>query len=235
MALLDNFCCYNQIRVKRIDKYKTTFTTRWGTFSYERIPFVLFNAGATFHRDMQIDFDYLIGNIIQIYLDDLTVYFKNRSDLFYHLKQFFLQCWKFGLSLNPSKSIFGITQGQLLGHIVSNSGISIDPKRVNAILYLPTPTSKKEIQSSMGRINLVRGFVLDFIVMVKPIHNMLKQDQYFSWMEYVKRDFLEIKKAIKSAPILEKTDFNKEFMIYTKSIEAVIYVVLLQKDGQNNE
>jgi hypothetical protein len=42
------------------DKYKTTFTTRWGTFAYERIPFGLINAGATFQRDMQIAFDDII-------------------------------------------------------------------------------------------------------------------------------------------------------------------------------
>jgi hypothetical protein len=52
MSLLDGFSGYNQIRVKRTDKYKTTFTTQWGTFSYERMPFGLSNAGATFQRAM---------------------------------------------------------------------------------------------------------------------------------------------------------------------------------------
>jgi hypothetical protein len=74
MSLLDDFSGYNQIKVKRTDKYKTTFTTRWGTFAYECMPFGLSNAGATFQRAMQIDFYDLIGKIIQIYLDDLIVY-----------------------------------------------------------------------------------------------------------------------------------------------------------------
>jgi hypothetical protein len=56
--------------------------------------------------------------------------------------------------------VFGVTQGKLLGHIVSNSGISIDPERVIAIQNLSTPTSKKEIQAFMGRIGFVRIFVL---------------------------------------------------------------------------
>jgi hypothetical protein len=37
-----------------IDKYKTNFTTRWGTFAYERIPFRLYNASSTFQIDMKI-------------------------------------------------------------------------------------------------------------------------------------------------------------------------------------
>jgi hypothetical protein len=48
MSLLDSFSGYNQIKVKRADKYKTTFITHWGTFAYERMTFGLSNAGATF-------------------------------------------------------------------------------------------------------------------------------------------------------------------------------------------
>jgi hypothetical protein len=77
MSLLDGFSGYNQIKVKRIDRYKTTFTTHWGTFSYERMSFVLSNASATFQRTMQINFDYLFGKTIQVYLNDLTIYSKN--------------------------------------------------------------------------------------------------------------------------------------------------------------
>ena len=79
MSLLDGFSGYNEIKVKRADKYKTTFITRWGTSSYECIPFVLSDVSTTFKRPMQITFDDLIGKIIHIYLDDLIVYFKGIS------------------------------------------------------------------------------------------------------------------------------------------------------------
>jgi hypothetical protein len=80
MSLLDDFSRYNQIKVKRTDRYKTTFTTRWGTFAYECMPFGVSNAGATFQRAMRIAFDDQIGKIIQVYLDDLTIYSKNWLD-----------------------------------------------------------------------------------------------------------------------------------------------------------
>jgi ribonuclease HI len=48
MSLLDGFSSYNQIKVKREDKYKTTFITHWGTFPYECMSFGFSNAGATF-------------------------------------------------------------------------------------------------------------------------------------------------------------------------------------------
>jgi hypothetical protein len=153
---------------------------------------------------MQIDFDDLIEKIIQIYLDDLTVYSKNRSDHFGHLRKILMRCKKFKISLNPSKSIFGITKGKLLGHIFSDSGISIDPERIVAILNIPAPTSRKEVQAFMVIINLVCRFFPDFAVMVKPIHNICKQDRSFSWMDDVKNDFVGIKKEISSASVLAK-------------------------------
>jgi hypothetical protein len=121
MSLLDVFSGYNQIKVKRTDRYKTTFTTRWGTFAYERMPFGLSSAGATFQRAMQIDFDDMIDKIIQVYLDDLTIYSKNQLDHFGHLRKVLMRCRKFGISLNPSESIFNVTKGKLLYHIVSDS------------------------------------------------------------------------------------------------------------------
>jgi hypothetical protein len=146
-----------------------------------------------------------------------------------------MQCRKFGIFVNPSKSIFGITRGKLLGHIVSDSGISIDPERIVAILNLPAPTSKKEIQAFMGFINFVCRFVPDFVVMVKPIHNILKKDLSFSWTDDVENSFVGIKKEISFAPVLAKPNFEKEFMIYTNDTEEAVFAILMQCDDQDNE
>ncbi len=52
MSLLNGFFCYNQIRMKKVEKYKTTFNTHYGMFYYEQMPFGLINVGATFYRAM---------------------------------------------------------------------------------------------------------------------------------------------------------------------------------------
>jgi hypothetical protein len=87
----------------------------------------------------------------------------------------------------------------------------------------------------MGIINFVRRFFPNFDVMVKPIHNMIKQDQFLSWIEDVEKYFVGIKKTISSASVLEKPDFDQKSIIYTNSIEETIFVILLQKYDQNNE
>jgi hypothetical protein len=181
---------------------------------------------------MQIDFDDMISKIIHIYLDELNVYSKNRLDYFGHLRKVLMQCRKFDISLNPSKSIFSVTKGNLLGHIVSDSGISTYLEWIVVILNLPTLTSKKEVQAFMGIINFLCRFVPDFVVMVKPIHNILKKDRSFSWINNAKNAFIRINKAISSTSVLEKPYFEKEFIIYTNSIEEVVSSILIQCDQE---
>jgi hypothetical protein len=125
---LDGFSGYNQVLVAEPDRLKTTFRTKWGMFAYRRIPFSLINVGATFQREMDIYFKGLIDHSMVIYLDDVTIYSKQRSDHPKHLKQIFERCRKYGISLNPKKSIFVVSEGKLLGHIISKDGISVDPE-----------------------------------------------------------------------------------------------------------
>ena len=97
------------------------------------------------------------------------------------------------MSLNTNKSVFGASSGKILGHVVSEAGISIDPERVKAIFVLPAPNSKKAIQAFMGKINFVRRFIPNISYIVKPIHNLLKANHTFIWDEKVNYSFQEIK------------------------------------------
>ena len=73
-SLLDWFLGYNQVLVSDEDRLKTTFRTKWGTFSYKRMSFGLINAGETFQRAMDVAFRGLINKCVVFYLDDVTVY-----------------------------------------------------------------------------------------------------------------------------------------------------------------
>ena len=129
------------------DQHKMTFTTPWGTFMYVKMPFGLMNAGATFQRAMDIAFSEDIGFFIVIYLDDVTVYSKSYEEHLVHLRKVFNKCRKYSPSLNPKKTLFGLEEGKLLGHIISEDGIKIDPQRIEGILQISHPRNIKELQS----------------------------------------------------------------------------------------
>jgi hypothetical protein len=155
MSMIDGFSGYNQIAMNEQDKEKIAFTTPWGTFMYDKMPFDLMNAGATLQHAMDIAFIGERDKFVVIYLDDLTVFSKSDEEHLVHLKQTFEKCHRFGLSLNPKKSHFSMQEGKFLGHIVSKDGIKTDPKRVEAIDTINIPRNVKEIQSFLGKINFL--------------------------------------------------------------------------------
>lgn len=84
--LVDGFLGYNQISVSLEYQQKISFTTPWGTFEYNRMPFGLINVGATFQRTMNSSFKHLINKVIVIFLDDMMVFSKRRKKYLHDLR-----------------------------------------------------------------------------------------------------------------------------------------------------
>jgi hypothetical protein len=128
ISMIDGFLGYNQISVHEDDREKTMFTTPWGTFMYDKMPFGLMNARENFQRAMDIAFISERDKFVVIYLADLTIFSNLDAENLMHLIQTFEKCKKIGLALNPKKSHFSMKEGKLLGHIISKDGIKVDHK-----------------------------------------------------------------------------------------------------------
>jgi hypothetical protein len=176
LSLIDGFSGYNQLLMPPPDHLKTSFHTPWGTYAYRKMPFGLINVGATFYREMEIVFHGLINQSVVVYLDDITIFSKNKKDYLSHLRVVLERFRKYGISLNPKKLVFVLEQGKLLGFIVSKDRMIIDPERTQVIAKLSPPSSKKSMQSFLGKINFVRKFVPSFSEMVRPLQNLIKKD-----------------------------------------------------------
>eukprot|EP00253_Pinus_taeda_P029469 PITA_29469 len=235
ISLLDGFLGFNQILVHPDDQDKTTFTTPWGTFKYVKMPFGLKNAGATFKREMDIAFAREIHDFLVVYLDDLTPFSKSDRQHLKHLRQIFITCRKYDISLNPKKSLFALEEGKLLGHIISKDGIRIDPERIQAILQIPYPRNTKELQAFLGRINFLRRFIPNLAELVRLLGNMLKKDAKVRWSLEAKQAFESIKTPLTQTPVLTSPQFDRDFIIFSFASEHTIAAVLLQKYDQGNE
>lgn len=108
-----------------------------------------------------------------IYLDDIIVFSKFDQKHLKHSMKVFDKYRKFGISLNPKKSLFAVKEGKLLGHIISKEGVVIDPKGVSATETLTLLRNKKEIQDFLCKINFLRRFIPNYAENVKYITNML--------------------------------------------------------------
>ena len=135
----------------------------------------------------------LINGSIVVYLDDIMVYSKTQGDHIPHLKAIFERCRRYKISLNPKKCIFAMEEGTLLGVVISPKGITIDPRRIEAIKEIVLPHNKKAMQSFLGKINFMRRFISDFVEIVKLLQEMIKKDFNFKRTKERREAFENIK------------------------------------------
>jgi len=172
---------------------------------------------------------------VVIYLDDITVFSRSDKEHCCHLREVFLKCQRFGLSLNPKKYLFSMKEGKLLSHIVLVEGVMIDPNRVEAIQTLSLPRSKKEVQAFLGKINFLRRFVSNFFELVKHIIDMLRKGNEVKWTAEPKEYFFQIKRALTEASVLISPDYSKDFLIFSFPSFDTVATVLLQKNEEGRE
>ena len=168
-SFLDGFNSYNQIQMHLDDQEKTTFVTEWGVFVAEVMMFGLKTAPATFQRIINEIFDKYIPAFMQVFLDDFAVYGQRLE----HLTQLRLcldRCRQAGLSLNPAKCVFLVTTGDLLGHIVNQEGIAMDPGKVQAIMNAPAPSTTKALSRFLGQIRWHSRMLRYLAEFATPLH-----------------------------------------------------------------
>ena len=115
---------------------KTLFITPFGAYCYTTMSFGLKNAGATYQRAIQMCLDQQIGRNVKAYIDDVVVKSKTANNLIADLEEMFTNLKRYRCKLNPSKCIFGVPSGILLGYIVSARGIEPNPDKVSAAYRL---------------------------------------------------------------------------------------------------
>jgi hypothetical protein len=98
------------------------------------MPFGLKNIGATYQCTMQKCLADQIRRNIHAYVDDIAVMSKKQEGIIADLQEMFNILRKYNMMLNPTKCVFGVPAGQLLGFIVSHRRIEVNPEKIKAIL-----------------------------------------------------------------------------------------------------
>lgn len=139
--------------------------------------------GVTFQRSMNSSFGHFLNKIIVIYLDDMIFFSRRRKKHLRDLKLVLQRCREHGMSLNPKKCVFCVTEEKCLGHLVSKDGIRIDPKQVQAIQQLCIPSNHTGIHSFFGQIYFLRRFVPNFTKPTRTIAHFLSEKLTFKWSD----------------------------------------------------
>ncbi|RVW37865.1 Transposon Tf2-2 polyprotein [Vitis vinifera] len=168
-----------------------------------RMPFGLCNAPATFQRCMLSIFNDMVERIMEVFMDDITVYGSSYEECLLHLEDVLQICIEKDLVLNWEKCHFMVQQGIVLGHIISKNGIEVDKAKVELIVKLPPPTNVKGIRQFLG-------------------HD-----------EKCQKSFEELKQFLTTAPIVRAPNWQLPFEVMCNASDLAMGVVLGQRgDGK---
>jgi hypothetical protein len=109
------------------------------------------------------------------------------------LKETFANFRQAGLKLNPEKCVFRVKKGKFLGCLVSTKGIEANPSKIEAILRMEPPNSKKGAQRLAGRLASLNRFISRLVERNLPFFEILKSPKVFHWGPAQQKAFEELK------------------------------------------
>ena len=235
LSFMDGFSGYNQILMAPEDMEKTSFIIEWGTYCHRVMPFGLKNAGATYQRVATTLFHDMMHRDVKVYVDDMIVKSRDRADHLAALQRFFERIRQFILKLNPKKCPFGVTYGKLLGHIVSERGIEVDPEKIKAILDMPAPRNEKEIRGFLGRLQYISHFIASLIDICEPIFRLLRKNQPTVWNNDCQCAFEKIKECLLSPLVLVPPIPRRPLLLYLSVSDIALGCMLAHLDDSRKE
>ena len=147
-------------------------------------------------------FSDLVEEVMEIFMDDFTVYGSSFDQCLKNLETVLQRCQDEQLALNWEKCHFMVTEGIVLGHKISATGLEVDQSKVSIIKTLAPPTTVKGVRSFLGHARFYRRFIKDFSKIARPLCRLLDKDTRFNFDDSCKAAFEEIKIKLVQAPIM---------------------------------
>ena len=220
---------YYHIILDKESSYLCTMILPWGKYRYCRLPMGLNGSPDIF----QAIINDIMGDLLNVraYLDDILIPTAGSfEDHLKHLELVLQRLEDVGFAVNIRKSSFGVSEIDYLGYWITRNGIQPQPKKVEAILRLTPPTTKKQLRRFLGMVNYYRDMWRRRSHILSPLTAMCSVKAKFVWHDKEQKAFEDIKKIISRETLLAYPNFNDEFHLYTDSSDYQLGAVLMQNN-----
>lgn len=147
-----------------------------------------------------------------------------------HLKLVLQVLRKHQLFIRRKKCEIASSKVEYLGHIVTGEGVATNSKKIEAMLEWPKPTSVKALRGFLGLTGYYRRFVRGYVIIAKPLTQLLKKGA-FNWNDEAEKESKLLKRALTTTLVLAMPKFEKQFVLETDLCHNGIGAVLMQ-EGQ---
>ncbi|GFO06630.1 reverse transcriptase [Plakobranchus ocellatus] len=168
------------------------------------------------------------------YFDDTLLHTSNWSQHIEGLRCLLSTLRRHGLTVNPKKLVIAKPSVEFLGHKVAGGTMSPLPQKIDKIIQLQAPSTKKNLRSLLGLVSYYRSFVPDFATLTKPMTDLLRKGtpERIQWSQECQASFEAIKRALSTQPILIIPDGQEVFIVRSDASNYGIGAALLQmRDG----
>jgi hypothetical protein len=174
-----------------------------------------------------------IEEIVEVFMDDFSVYGKTFMDFLANLDKVLTRCAEVDLVLNWEKCHFMVKLGIVLGNVISERGIEVDKAKVETVEQLPPLKDVKSLRSFLGHAGFYKRFIKDFSKITKPLTHLFRKDVAFDFDEKFLAAFQTLKSVLVSAPIIQPSYWSQPFEIMCDESDYAVGTVLgHRKEGR---
>jgi hypothetical protein len=202
----------------------------WGKYQYKRLPMGIVNSPDIFQSIMME----VVGDLdfARAYIDDILIISNGTfEDHMAKLDQVLARLEQAGFRANVRKCFFGEQEIEYLGYWLTRQGIQPQPKKVEAILRISPPKTKRQLRRFIGMVNFYRDMWKRRSHILAPLTSMVSKDVPFKWGSEQQEAFDEMKRVMSQETLLTFPDFNKTFHVYTDASDYQLGAVIMQDNN----
>ena len=204
----------------------TTFNTPFGRFKFNRLPFGLNSSNEVFQKKMQFAFEGIEG--VEVIYDDLLVWGKDEESHDRALRNGLERAREKGVKLKKQKCEIKTPEVVYIGDKITKDGVKPDESKIEAILNLPSPQNKKDVERLLGMLTYQSKFIPNMSTLTEPLRVLLKQEVHWHWEEQQEKALNEVKKVLTSKPVLRYYDVTKPVKLSVDASQSGLGAILLQ-------
>lgn len=235
-TVIDLCSAYFSIPLHPDSQFLFSFTFEGTQFTWCRLPQGYCESPTLYAAAVKRDLDDLQlpgGSTLLQYADDLLIASASKEACRLDSVALMKHLAECGHRASLAKLQFCQPQVTYLGHILCEGQRLLSPERVQPLLNMPRPKTKKDLLSFLGMANYCRHWLLDYAAMDSVLRPATLQEapKTVVWTDEMTKAFEDIKHALSSAPALGLPDYNLPFHLHVAEKEGFACGVLVQKHG----
>ncbi|WRX09312.1 Reverse transcriptase/retrotransposon-derived protein [Theobroma cacao] len=176
----------------------------------------------------KITFTCLYEKIIEVFMDDFSVFGNNFDKCLFNLNKVLQRCEETNLVLNWKECYFMVQEGIVLGYKVSSKGLEVDKAKIDTIEMFPPLSLVKRIRSFLRHTGFIGDSLWIFPKLLKPF----RKDIPFKFDDACHAAFIELKKKLTIVPIIVVSNWSLPFELMCNASDHVVGAMLRQRKNK---